>query len=401
MHGLCRGRVQTASDWDASAFVQQLCQLNGELSLAHGDALSDAKKAVTDYVTTQMQLALGDNYPNAVKQRYFGADAVPGHNVEAYLDNPDSDKLVVIGAHYDAVGQGANDNACGVAALLQIAYALADKSLPFDVALVAFDCEEDGLVGSSVYVAEQMAVDPQNVLLMFNIDSIALGQNLYLMCENKPTDMADLILSKCDSLVEKPHALGVNNYTDNFGYNYYEFVQGSDHTPFRLQNIPIAAFFAGSYNYLGYQGGTEMNSSDDTFANLQSSDYLVRIDDVSNAVVGTLTDADFVSAAQNARSQMVDNDAVYNGWWPSLAVLGVLVVLAVFTWLYYRKLQKKALLGTAEAKQTNVFGKPQAEDIFSFDPNARPQNADDPNSGSDSDGQDDSDDIDGIFTFKK
>ena len=60
--------------------------------------------------------------------------------------------LVLVGAHYDSVPHcpGADDNASGVAALLEVARLLAPRGVP--VGFVAFNAEEDGLIGSSDFV---------------------------------------------------------------------------------------------------------------------------------------------------------------------------------------------------------------------------------------------------------
>lgn len=62
---------------------------------------------------------------------------------------------ILIGAHYDAVPgtPGADDNATGVAALLELARALTVTPAKYPVRLVAFDLEEYGLVGSYEYAA--------------------------------------------------------------------------------------------------------------------------------------------------------------------------------------------------------------------------------------------------------
>lgn len=64
--------------------------------------------------------------------------------------------LILIGAHYDAVpgSLGADDNATGVAALLELARAFAAQPARYPVRLVAFDLEEYGLLGSSEYAAQ-------------------------------------------------------------------------------------------------------------------------------------------------------------------------------------------------------------------------------------------------------
>ena len=70
--------------------------------------------------------------------------------------NDGKQTLILIGAHYDAVtgSLGADDNATGVAALLELARAFAAQPARYPVRLVAFDMEEYGLVGSSEYAAQ-------------------------------------------------------------------------------------------------------------------------------------------------------------------------------------------------------------------------------------------------------
>jgi peptidase M28-like protein len=64
---------------------------------------------------------------------------------------PESDGKVVIGAHYDVRGPypGADDNASGVAALLEIARLLRGAALPGRVELAFYSNEEYGLLGSA------------------------------------------------------------------------------------------------------------------------------------------------------------------------------------------------------------------------------------------------------------
>ena len=69
-----------------------------------------------------------------------------------------SDKVILIGAHYDSTGEkkgseGATDNGAGVAALLAVAEALKDQTLPYTVRFAFFGAEENGLNGSKAYAA--------------------------------------------------------------------------------------------------------------------------------------------------------------------------------------------------------------------------------------------------------
>ena len=62
---------------------------------------------------------------------------------------------ILIGAHYDGVPGtvAANDNATGVAVLLEFARSFAETTARYPLRLVAFDIEEYGLVGSTDYAA--------------------------------------------------------------------------------------------------------------------------------------------------------------------------------------------------------------------------------------------------------
>ncbi|MCH5156430.1 MAG: M28 family peptidase [Clostridiales bacterium] len=365
-------------------FVQELCELNGQ-----GD-----KMATAIYLLGKFDEALANasGVTTSVQEQYFG-DGKSYSNIVAKIAKAGISKQLIIGAHYDAVGQGAGDNAVGVAALYCTMKALAANAnkIPFNVTFVAFDGEEDGLLGSDYFVngrngsGGMSAEEKANTLVMFNIDSIALGQNMYLMCENKHTTLANTILTHAQGVQEKPYAKGIyGSHMDSFNYGYYEFVQGSDHTSFRLAGIPIAFFFSGEYKRgsWNFDPGSRVNTAADTYENLEGSQFVERIITVSNAIVDTVLDEQFPTVATNARKELVNIKLWYNGWWPSLVVLGILIILAVFTFLYYRKLQKNSILGTAEIKTQKVFEKPDASEIFSFaDSNEKS-------------------DVDDIFTFK-
>lgn len=300
-------------------------------------------------------------------------------NIELKLDKqPATSKQIIIGAHYDSTGEGANDNASGVATLLLIVknlFANFDK-LPCNVTFVLFDAEEGGLLGSYDYVGNMSYAERDNTLVMFNLDVIANGDNLYVWCENKHTDLADLILDNSQNILEKPYAKGASLIYDNYGYGYYETVQNSDHTPFRLSGIPTALFFSGTYDYspLSYAESSDpnkqtINSSNDIFENLDKNNkeqFVNKINAAVDAVCNTVLSQSFIAVGENARSQLLNLELWYNVWWPRLIVLGVLIILAVFVFLYYRKLQKKAILGTAEVKTGSVFKTPDADDIFTF-----------------------------------
>lgn len=362
-----------ARNTDVYAFVEELCKRQ-----------SDDELSVTEFIKQKFVDLLGED---AVEEQEFTVDKKSYVNLIATVSSANATEQIIIGAHYDSMYEGAGDNACGVASLYLIMQRLSMEKLPFDVVFVAFDGEEDGLLGSYHYVREMSQRVRQSTIVMFNIDTIATGDNLYFMCENKSTDLAKLILNNASGLQEKPYAKGTfGSAFDYFGYGYYEMVQGSDHTPFRLAGIPIAFFFSGTYsaNFWDYAESTDpskavMNTKKDTFDNLvlQFPNFEQRIVLVADAVVNTVTSDEFLTI--DTRAQLVNLNFWYNSWWPILALAVIIIVMLILAIVYYRKLQKNALMGKAEINSQKVFEKPKAEDIFTFK----------------------SDDSDDIFTYKK
>lgn len=346
-----------------------------------GITVNDARESPLQKYLIEKLVENSNNSINAqdIKLDEFSIDGTKkGYNIEARLNKQGTDKQIIIGAHYDSDGQGANDNASGVAALLTTLNKLSKldvSKLPCNVVFVLFDGEEDGFKGSQSYVSKMQSAK-DNTLVMFNMDSIANGDNLYVWCENKHTDLAELILSKSDKLIEKPYATGTYNLDAGNGYGYFEIPQNSDHTPFRTAGIPTALFFSGTYsaepwNYSESEdiNKNTMNSANDTLANLDKysgEEFVAKINAVANAVADTVLDESFVTTAEAQRGQLVNLEVMGNSWWASLICGVILVAVIVAALLYYRKLQKGAILGTAEVKNNKVFSTPDAEDIFTF-----------------------------------
>jgi hypothetical protein len=91
---------------------------------------------------------------------------------------PDTKERIVVGAHYDAFGElpGADDNASGVAGLIELAYLLGNTSLPMRVDLVAFTLEEPPYfrtpnAGSAVHASSLKKQDVP-VRIMFCLEMI-------------------------------------------------------------------------------------------------------------------------------------------------------------------------------------------------------------------------------------
>lgn len=122
------------------ADVRALAERFGPRDAAHADNL----RAAADYVAAQLKAAGA-----AAERQEFRAGNATYSNVVTHFGPADAPRLVV-GAHYDAAGPypGADDNASGVAGLIELARRLRDTPLRLRIDLVAFCLEEPPFFGS-------------------------------------------------------------------------------------------------------------------------------------------------------------------------------------------------------------------------------------------------------------
>lgn len=95
------------------------------------------------------------------------------YNIYASL-NDSCKKEIILGAHWDSYnGPGADDNASGVAVVLELAryFNQHKNNIPFNIRFVLFGAEELGLLGSKAW-CEKHIEDTASVIYYFNIDCV-------------------------------------------------------------------------------------------------------------------------------------------------------------------------------------------------------------------------------------
>ena len=178
---------------------------------------------------------------------------VKGKNVIAVLDNK-AEKTIVIGAHYDHLGlnehhnstlansegqihNGADDNASGTAAVLELARLFSQNKTKENVnyILALFSGEEDGLMGSKK-LAETIKTNYPNTIFMINMDMVGrLNKDNNLTVGGVGTSPI------LPDLVKKYKPESINLSLDESG------VGPSDHTSFYLKDIPVLFLFTGTH----------------------------------------------------------------------------------------------------------------------------------------------------------
>src|SRR5699024_1425740 len=164
------------------------------------------------------------------------------YNVIASLkpdEDVDTGQLVTIGAHHDSVpgGPGANDDASGVSAVLELARIFTTYPIDTEVRFITFGSEELGLVGSSYYVDSLPQSEIDRMVSHFQMDMIGARE------AGADHPAGGLIMYTIDgekNLVTDFSAASANRTLDEI--IPYGQLGRSDHQPFHDVGVPAALF---------------------------------------------------------------------------------------------------------------------------------------------------------------
>ncbi|HEY0950132.1 M28 family metallopeptidase, partial [Nocardioides sp.] len=209
--------------------------------LATGPAFRDAigllrpDLATSGYAVTQQwfHVPAGDSW---------GVPVEAGRSANVVATPPSFDPALpyaIVGAHLDtvAVAPGAEDNASGVAVVMELARTLDGGGLP--VVLVLFGGEEPRgpgdlhHFGSKHYVEQMTREERRNLVAMVSLDRVGVGPTVPLYAiDGGPTDVRDQ-LERAGDQAGVPTVVGINS--------------GSDHESFADAGLPAARLGGTSY----------------------------------------------------------------------------------------------------------------------------------------------------------
>jgi len=202
-------------------------------------------------------------------------------NVAMILPGEDEklkNEYIILGAHFDHLGMGgpgsssravdtvgvhhgADDNASGIAMMLELAekFARTKGSHKRSIICVAFTGEEEGLLGSK-HFTEEPGIDLTKVNAMINLDMVGRlneANSLQISGIGTASGLKDLIYSKSDTTLIK-----LNLSDEGYG--------PSDHSSFYGKNIPVLFYFTGahldyhtpsdSYDKINYAGMVKISA---------------------------------------------------------------------------------------------------------------------------------------------
>lgn len=195
------------------------------------------------------------------------------YNVVGILEGTDAvlkNEAIVIGAHYDHLGRGGNgsldinskeihhgadDNASGVAAMLELAREFSQsRNNKRTIIFIAFGGEEEGLLGSQFYV-NNPAFPIEKTIAMINLDMVGRlkDEKLTVGGIGTASEWKNLVEAKNPKAIRAGELEGTTGmlYVPAFKLQLNEDGFGpSDHSSFYAKKVPVLFFFTGTHeNY--------------------------------------------------------------------------------------------------------------------------------------------------------
>ncbi|PIU19633.1 MAG: hypothetical protein COT18_06480, partial [Elusimicrobia bacterium CG08_land_8_20_14_0_20_59_10] len=177
---------------------------------------------------------------SALKRSYFLAPEGQPANLTAMVEGTDKpDEYLVLSAHYDHLAPvngkacpGADDNASGVALLLELARYYAARPQKRTIIFAAFDAEEEGRIGSKAFVRMLAPELKRSINADLNFDSVGrLGGGKILILNSSSSDKWVHIFRGAGFVTGADYAL------------VKEDLDASDQVSFVEAGIPAVQFF--------------------------------------------------------------------------------------------------------------------------------------------------------------
>jgi Zn-dependent M28 family amino/carboxypeptidase len=215
---------------------------------------------------------------------------VDGFNVVGVLKSSKTNanlKPLVIGAHYDHIGiiepvetdsiaNGANDNASGTVAVLELAKFLANQDLERDVIFALFSAEEKGLVGSR-HLAEKMKSQEVEPYVVFNIEMLGVQMKdkeyRAYVTGYETSNLAEVFNSYYEG---EDQFLGFLPQASQYGL----FKRSDNYPFFEVFNVPAQTIC--TFDFTNYEYYHHVN---DEFEELDVDSYLKLLEDLKPGVL--------------------------------------------------------------------------------------------------------------------
>lgn len=245
-------------------------ELAGRRPLTQGGekAAQFIRQRFSDLGLTSQYMNYTQNFPIKAA-RGKGEELGQGSNIVGFIPGQESEKLLVITAHYDHLGttedgtifNGADDNASGTAALLAMAEYFSRHKTKASMLFVALDAEEMGLQGARAFVRD-FPFSLENVLLNVNMDMVSrsVKNELYAAGTRHYPGLRPVL-----EQAAKGAKVTLRFGHDEPGTGSDDWTKASDHAAFHEKGIPFV--------YFGVEDHPDYHKPSDIFDHIDQDFY--------------------------------------------------------------------------------------------------------------------------------
>lgn len=184
-------------------------------------------------------------WPGDDGHTYYGRNII-------FTKKGNTDREIVIGAHYDSVDtNGADDNASGVGLLLETANRIIDVDTNYTIRFILFDLGEYQHVGSRYHINQASQEYIDNIACFINLDTLAMGDSMYIYGGSfDGTATSRTWLVEQAAATAEDMGLDIGYHPDvNTGYPVPTKATGSDQAAFDQAGIPY--LYMNASNWVG------------------------------------------------------------------------------------------------------------------------------------------------------
>lgn len=290
-------RPVLTSEPASAALVADLAFIGSEAQEGRAVGTAGSTRAAEYIAQRYRELGVPGVFPTACgkasatcEARYFqtfsSQNSRIGKNIGVLIAGTDasvSNQYVVVGAHYDHIGRsrtlsldpqardairpGADDNASGTVAIMELARRMSARPARRPILVVHFDAEELGLIGSNAFLSKP-PVNRRQMKFMLNLDMVGRLSTGEFAADTMTMIFSDrALITLLDSA---GRAMGVRTH-------FTKDIDGrSDHESFRIGGVPAIQLFTGFHD--DYHRSTDVVSKVDVRG-------IRQIVDISEAIV--------------------------------------------------------------------------------------------------------------------
>ncbi|MEQ9300720.1 MAG: M20/M25/M40 family metallo-hydrolase [Cyclobacteriaceae bacterium] len=205
------------------------------------------------------------------------------HNIHGMIRGK-TDRCILVTAHYDHLGltddglyYGCDDNASGVATMLEVARYYANNTPEHSLIFIAFDMEEQGLLGAKHWV-DHSPVPLKKISLILNMDMVSKNDKNEIFASG--TSHHPKLKRPVQEAAKAFGSLSVKFGHDRPNTSGEDWTYSSDHGPFYSKGVP--------HLYFGVEDHPHYHQPTDTFERTSFSFYW----QVTNFLIATVDQLD-------------------------------------------------------------------------------------------------------------